>query len=80
MKTATAKDLRLKTTSLLDEVRRGQEVLITYRGQSVAVLSPVEKTVRKGLNPIGFGMWKDRKDLRNVEQWLRDLRKPRYKR
>ena len=80
MRTATAKDLRQKTAALLDEVRRGQEVFITYRGKSIAVLAPVEKTERKGLNPIGFGMWQDRKEVRGVEKWLKNLRKPRYKR
>lgn len=79
MKTATAKDLRQKTAVLLDEVRRGQEVVITYRGKSIAVLAPVEKAERKGFNPIGFGMWQDRKEVRSVEKWLKNLRKPRYK-
>ncbi len=80
MRTATAKDLKQRTAALLDEVRRGQEVIITYRGKSVAILAPVEKAERKGLNPIGFGMWQDRKEMRNVERWLKDLREPRYKR
>ena len=80
MKTATAKDLRQKTAALLHEVRRGQEVVITYRGRSIAVLAPVEKAERKGLNPIGFGMWQRRKEVRSVEKWLRNLRQPRHKR
>jgi prevent-host-death family protein len=80
MRTATAKDLKQKTAALLDEVRRGQEVLITYRGKSVAILAPVEKAERKGLNPVGFGMWQERKEMRNVERWLKDLREPRYQR
>lgn len=78
MKTATAKDLKQKTAALLNEVRRGQEVLITYRGKSIAVLAPVEKAGRKDLNPIGFGMWQDREEMQGVEQWLRNLREPRY--
>lgn len=80
MKTATAKDLRQKTSALLDEVRRGREVIITYRGKSVALLTPMEKANRKGLSPIGFGIWRDRKEVRSVEKWLRNLRQPRYKR
>ena len=80
MRTATAKDLRQRTAALLDEVRRGQQVIITYRGKSVAILAPVEKAECKGFNSIGFGMWQDRKEMRNVEKWLKDLREPRYKR
>jgi prevent-host-death family protein len=79
VKTATAKDLRRKTSALLDEVRRGQTVVITYRGESIAVLIPVKKEQRKTLHPAGFGMWRDRKDMRSVEKWLIKLRQPRYK-
>lgn len=80
MKQATAKDLRLKTAALLEEVRKGQEILITYRGKSIALLVPTSSVANKPLNPIGFGLWRSRKELRNVEEWLTGLRKPRFKR
>ena len=80
MITATAKYLRQETAPPLDALRSGQVALITYRKKSIAVLAPVEKTERKGLNPIGFGMWQDRKEVGSVEKWLKNLRKPRYKR
>jgi prevent-host-death family protein len=78
VKTATAKDLRQKTAALLDEVRRGQPVMIIYRGKSVAVLSPVKKAERKALHPAGFGIWRSRKDMQSVEKWLSKLRRARY--
>ena len=80
MKTATAKDLKQKTAALLEQVRRGQKVTITYRGKSVAVLAPAMRTGRKDFKPIGFGMWRSRKELRNVEKWLKNLRRLRYHR
>jgi len=80
VKTATAKDLRQKTAALLDEIGKGQPVVITYRGKSIAVLAPVKKAERKSLHPAGFGMWRDRKDMRSVEKWLSKLRQPRYTR
>jgi prevent-host-death family protein len=80
MRTATAKDLRLKTALLLDEVRRGEEIVITHRGKSVAVLAPITRADRKALSPIGFGMWRGRKDVRDVERWLERLREPRHAR
>ena len=80
VKTATAKDLRYKTCLLLDEVRRGQAVTITYRGKSIAALVPIDKVERKALKRTGFGLWKGRKDNRNVEQWLNKLRQPRFTR
>lgn len=80
MKTATARDLRYKTSDILKEVRRGREVTVTLRGKRIAVLRPVEQVEHKELNPVGFGMWKDRGDLRNVGQWVEECRKSRYRR
>jgi len=76
MKTATAKDLRIRTSAILEDVEKGHEVIITKRGKSVAVLMPLNK--RSGdLKPTGFGMWKDRKDLDDVSIWIDNLRKER---
>jgi prevent-host-death family protein len=80
MRAASAKDLRLKTAALLDEVRRGHEVVITYRGKSVAVLAPIARARHNALSSVGFGMWKGRRDMRDVEAWLRKVRKPRVER
>ena len=79
MKKATAKDLRQRTAALLEDVRKGERVLVTYRGKSVAVLAPVHVTERQGFSRIGFGMWRDRKDMGSVSRWLKDVRAPRYK-
>ena len=80
MRTATAKDLRQRTAALLDAVRRGQEVVITYRGQRIAVLAPLSRMPHKDLTPIGFGMWHGRKDMRDVKRWLDRRRAPRFTR
>jgi prevent-host-death family protein len=78
VKTATAKDLRLRTATVLDEVRRGHEVTVTYRGQSIAVLVPIEKARARRLKPIGFGMWRDRRDMRDVRKWVDERRRNRF--
>ena len=70
MRIATAKDLRQKTSELLDNVRRGREVVITYRGKQIAVLAPLDRIARKELTPIAFGMWRRRRDMRDVKRWL----------
>lgn len=80
MKSVSAKELRHRTAAVLDHVRRGHEVLVTYRGRSVAVLAPLNKPGTGRLDPIGFGMWRARKDLRNVQRWLRAIRAPRHER
>jgi len=80
MRTATAKDLRQRTSALLDTVRRGQEVVITYRGRRIAVLAPLDRVARKGLTPVAFGMWRRRRDMRDVRRWLDNRRSPRLPR
>jgi len=80
MRTATAKDLRQRTSMLLDTVRRGQEVVITYRGKRIAVLAPLDRIVHKELTPIAFGMWRRRRDMRDVKRWLDSRRAPRLPR
>jgi prevent-host-death family protein len=80
MRTATAKDLRQRTSMLLDTVRRGQEIVITYRGKRIALLVPLDRTVHKELSPIAFGMWRQRRDMRDVKRWLDRGRAPRLPR
>jgi prevent-host-death family protein len=80
MRTATAKDLRQRTSALLDTVRRGQEIIITYRGKRIAVLAPLDRIAHKELKPIAFGMWRRRRDLRDVTRWLDCRRLPRFPR
>jgi prevent-host-death family protein len=80
VKTATAKELRLKTATLLKEVRSGQRILITYRGKSIAVLAPAEEIDSKPFDAIGFGLWRDRKEMTRVDAWLGKLRGPRFRR
>ena len=74
---ATAKDLRFHAKELLDTVNRGEEVIITYRGNPCARLIPYleirEKTSKNEL----FGIWKDNSDTQDVEDYVRSLRKGR---
>lgn len=77
MKTATAKDLRYKTSSILANIRKGSEVIITLRGKSVAVLKPLEKG-EKRFNPVGFGIWKEKKDIKNPAEWVEEKRRERF--
>jgi prevent-host-death family protein len=75
-----ARELRIRTASVLAEVQRGREVTITYRRKAVAVLKPLatRRKASRPLDPIGFGLWADRKDLGDVAGWLRKVRRPRY--
>lgn len=79
MKTATAKELRSRAASILEQVRKGGEVVITMRGESIAVMKPM-RGAEKPFNPVGFGIWKGRRDMKDVQQWVDDRRKERYPR
>lgn len=79
MKSATAKELRSRASAILARVRKGDEVVITMRGESVAVIKPV-KFVEKQFSPVGFGIWKERKEMNDVKKWLEARRKERYRR
>lgn len=72
---ATTRDLRLHTKEVLSATRRGEDVIITYRGKRTARLVPIEEGYSKGRNP-GFGMWADRQE-RDVDEQVRNLRQGR---
>ena len=44
MKTISMVDFRLKTEEAIAELRRGESLLLTYRGQPLANIVPVETT------------------------------------
>lgn len=77
MKT-TAKDLRINTKRILDAVERGQEVVITVRGQPrarIVAFKSRKRTKRiKGKDAL-FGIWKDNPKVRNVETYIDSLRR-----
>jgi len=74
-----ARELRVKAARVLEEVQRGHDVTITYRNTAVAVIKPLaSRKPRRVFEPIGFGMWANRKDLEDVEAWIGKIRRPRY--
>lgn len=76
---STAKELRFHTKELLDSVSRGEEVVITYRGKPYAKLVPFKRS-KQAIEKADelFGMWKDRKDIKDVNKYVRELRNGRY--
>ena len=74
----TAKGLRTRVREVLDCVDRGETVVVTYRGKPRARLVGIEPTATgKTAGIAGFGMWKDRVDLSDVDGFVRNLRRPR---
>lgn len=76
---ATAKDLRFHAKELLDTVSRGEEVIITFRGKPHAKLIPFDtnKKIGESSNSL-FGIWRDNDIVKNVEQYIKNMRKGRF--
>jgi prevent-host-death family protein len=79
MKTVTAKELRSRAAAILERVRKGDEVAITMRGKSIAIMKPVGEADRP-FNAVGFGMWKGQREMKDVKRWLDERRNERYQR
>jgi prevent-host-death family protein len=75
---ATAKDLRFHSRELLDTVKRGEEVVITYRGKPCAKLVPFSEGAKEESANELFGLWKDREELQDVDAYVRKIRKGRF--
>ncbi len=75
---ATAKDLRFHSKELIETVKRGEEVIITFRGKPCAKLVPYENEKRKAPKSPLFGLWKDHESSADVNEYVRNLRKGRF--
>jgi len=74
MKTATAKELRNRAAAILETVSKGNEVVITKCGKSIAILKLFLEKSKKEFSPVGFGLWKNRKDMKDVVGWVEKQR------
>ena len=73
MKT-TIRQLRSSTREILSAVNRGNTVWITNRGKTCAKITPVRDHPRMAAGDEAFGMWRDRKETRDVHSYVRALR------
>jgi prevent-host-death family protein len=76
----TAKQLRIQPGRIIAQVNNGQEITITYRGKACAKIIPINAKKTINLDDADnelFGMWKDRNDMKDVEQYARNKRKGR---
>lgn len=75
---ATAKDLRFHSKELLDSVKRGEEVVITFRGRPCAKLIPYNEKKDEIIKNELYGIWKDNDIVQNVEEYVKGMRKGRF--
>jgi prevent-host-death family protein len=76
----TTKQLRIQPGRVISQVNNGQEITITYRGKACAKIIPINNRQNIKLDKTDnelFGMWKNREDMEDVEQYVRNLRKGR---
>jgi len=76
----TVRELRASTKAILSAVDRGDTVLITKRGKPCAKIIAVEKKKTQKKDDALFGIWKDKKDIRSVKDYVHKLREGRYAR
>ncbi len=75
---ATILDLRRRMKDVLLALDRSESVTIYYRGKEKAILLPSLKRTKKPVEDhSAFGMWRDRKDMADVDATVRNLRKGR---
>ena len=75
----SAKSLGTRLGELLACVDRGETVVVTYRGKPRARLVGLEPAVpRRARESVaaGFGMWKGREDMADVDAFVSALRRP----
>jgi prevent-host-death family protein len=76
----TTKQLRIQPGRIITQVNNGQNIIITYRGKPCAKIVPItDRNIIDTEDPGNelFGIWKNRKDLENVGQYVRGIRKGR---
>jgi prevent-host-death family protein len=75
---ATLLDLRRKTGDILAALDRNERVTLTKRGRKTAVIVPLQAETRPSVaSHAAFGMWRDREDMADVDEYVRALRKGR---
>jgi prevent-host-death family protein len=73
----TTKELRIRPGKILNHVRNGDAVTVTYRGKRLARIVPLEQEETDESFDGIFGMWADHEDRSSVEDTVRELRKGR---
>ena len=76
MQQVSIKELRDSLADIIDQVAiGGKRFEITKFGKRRAVLSPVKKKKRVDFSKLSArGLWKDREDMKDPAQWVRELR------
>lgn len=71
------KDTRNRLAEVIDQVAiAGDEFIVTKFGKPKAMIVPIIKAkVQKSVLEETFGVWKDRKDIKDTAKWVAALRR-----
>ncbi|MBI1318150.1 MAG: type II toxin-antitoxin system Phd/YefM family antitoxin [Candidatus Hydrogenedens sp.] len=77
---ATILDMRRNPQKILDAIARNEIVTLSYRGKEIARIAPIESEKRCSASEHpAFGMWADREDMANPTEYVKQLRRERYR-
>jgi len=74
--TVSTKELRTRTKEIIEAMKRGEEVIITYRGKPVAKISPIKE--KEDPDDSLFGIWEDNPAVDDVEEFIDEVRGGRF--
>ena len=76
---ASILDLRKHMGKILKALDHNESVTLTYRGREKATIVPKTKaSISDASRHSTFGLWSDRKDLKDVDAAVRRIRKARF--
>lgn len=78
---ASILDLRRRMGDVLQALEKNEPVTILHRGKEKGIIYPLPAKQARDTAVTqhpAFGMWKDRDDLQDVDQVVRNLRKARH--
>lgn len=77
---ATMMDLRRNPKKIIEAIERNETVTLSRRGQEIAYIIPKDVPQRKKSikDSPAFGIWKDREDMKDPVEYVRNLRKGRF--
>lgn len=78
---ATVLDLRKNMKDVIAALNRNEKVTLSYRGRKKAVIVPCSDKDQTGIataDHSAFGMWQDRENIADVNEYVRTLRKGRF--
>jgi antitoxin (DNA-binding transcriptional repressor) of toxin-antitoxin stability system len=73
--------LKIQPEWIISEISKGNEITITWHGKPSAKIVPIyndrENCIIEEAGDELFGIWKNKKDIEDVDQYVRNMRKRR---